>query len=120
MGGLVAYDGGGLLPLSDTIRLGHDVAILSCQLSLCLLGSELLSARLLLGMLLCLLLFQGTASLLFLLLLLSLGQFLFQLHLMLTFRLFLVLHANRLQSLEAREARFKRCHTGCVIHNSGL
>jgi hypothetical protein len=51
----MAYDGGRLLSLSDTIRLGHDVAILSCKLSLCLLGGELLSASLLLSMLLCLL-----------------------------------------------------------------
>jgi hypothetical protein len=43
--------------LGDTIGLSHDVAILSRQLCLCLLGGELLPARLLLGMLLCLLLF---------------------------------------------------------------
>jgi hypothetical protein len=116
----MAYDGRGLLSLSDTIRLGHDVAILSRKLSLCLLSGELLSAGLLLGMLLCLLQFQRAASLFLLFLLLPLGHLLFQLDLMLTLGLFLVLHANRLQRLEAGEARLKWCHTSCIINSSCL
>lgn len=97
------------------------ILLLRRQLGLgLLLRSKVLPSCFILGVLFCLSLFQGPASFSLLLLLLPLGQLLFELDLMFSFGLLFMLHSNVFEGLESRETRLEGSTSTSIVHCCGL